>query len=175
MRFNPRSHAGSDAQLPQSPTLRRRFNPRSHAGSDAMVSSLPLYMQSFNPRSHAGSDVSMHKSLYRHRRFNPRSHAGSDLTRGNYSKSQLEFQSTLPRGERLSIPLKRALHFLVSIHAPTRGATMSRFRAALDTIVSIHAPTRGATWSFFFTFLFERFNPRSHAGSDHAHRLREHQ
>ena len=37
------------------------------------------------------------------------------------------------------------LLFLISIHAPTRGAT-SRTSGVLSTIfISIHAPTRGAT------------------------------
>ena len=56
-----------------------------------------------------------------------------------------QFQSTLPRGERLrALPnLKRTS--LISIHAPTRGATGS-----INDI---------ASWVV-------DFNPRSHAGSD---------
>ena len=34
---------------------------------------------------------------------------------------------------------------VVSIHAPTRGATYQTYPEILDNIVSIHAPTRGAT------------------------------
>ena len=34
---------------------------------------------------------------------------------------------------------------IVSIHAPTRGATISDRQAAAWEEVSIHAPTRGAT------------------------------
>ena len=34
---------------------------------------------------------------------------------------------------------------MVSIHAPTRGATEAVYENAFDDKVSIHAPTRGAT------------------------------
>ena len=34
---------------------------------------------------------------------------------------------------------------MVSIHAPTRGATSADMLSQLGTLVSIHAPTRGAT------------------------------
>jgi len=37
------------------------------------------------------------------------------------------------------------LGYLVSIHAPTRGATNKHTAAPLGHSVSIHAPTRGAT------------------------------
>ena len=88
-----------------------------------------------------------------------------------------QFQSTHPRGVRLSISL--SIHHSssfnprthegcdydycaslqpsnVSIHAPTRGATFSSRVRQQFTQVSIHAPTRGATkeiqnsndWSF---------------------------
>ena len=33
----------------------------------------------------------------------------------------------------------------ISIHAPTRGATITFFPFVLILIISIHAPTRGAT------------------------------
>jgi len=38
--------------------------------------------------------------------------------------------------------------FLVSIHAPTRGATEALSLFEAQAIVSIHAPTRGATEDF---------------------------
>ena len=34
---------------------------------------------------------------------------------------------------------------LISIHAPTRGATMISSRDIVEITISIHAPTRGAT------------------------------
>ena len=81
-----------------------------------------------------------------------------------------EFQSTLPREERHSCLFQLLLSCFISIHAPTRGATIiepskieelknfnprsherSDFmqETSLDTVdISIHAPTRGATYTF---------------------------
>ncbi len=82
---------------------------------------------------------------------------------------KIVFQSTRPRGARLLEHVNTSLEFLVSIHAPARGATSRatgaaariassfnpRARAGRDLMalrrfsdhlhVSIHAPARGAT------------------------------
>ena len=77
--------------------------------------------------------------------FNPRSREGSDQESCNTSEGCIEFQSTLPRGER-QIPLTlRVLPADVSIHAPARGATPYTQDQHCDT---------------------NRFNPRSREGSD---------
>ena len=121
--------------------------------------------ESFNPRSHEGSDLLCINDLRKSCSFNPRSHEGSDLCLF------------------CSIYL---LH-IVSIHAPTRGATkptrcvrlLSRCfnprshegsdclnpRDVLNYyLVSIHAPTRGATTKKpmlgFLHFLFQSTLPR---------------
>jgi hypothetical protein len=54
------------------------------------------------------------------------------------------FQSTLPRGARLSCGFssRRTLCF---IHAPARGATGGAQASPWPGWVSIHAPARGAT------------------------------
>ena len=78
-----------------------------------------------------------------------------------------EFQSTLPRRERRhrtvfpahklgfnprshegsdDLVLVPVLAGCVSIHAPTKGATVPDPQAESLDIVSIHAPTKGATW-----------------------------
>ena len=103
--------------------------------------------------------------------FNPRSHKGSDKDRAVWPGCRL-----------------------ISIHAPTRGATvdvsmfslMDTFQSTLpqgerpgltqrrlpQPQISIHAPTRGATSIRFkkFVFIFN-FNPRSHKGSDDVGKL----
>ena len=76
----------------------------------------------FNPRSHTGSDVALFLCFYYSVCFNPRSHTGSDA--------------------RFFTP---SLSIQVSIHAPTRGAT-------LHCMLSV--------------FKKRGFNPRSHTGSD---------
>ena len=56
-----------------------------------------------------------------------------------------QFQSTLPRGERLVQDLKECTNQQISIHAPARGATV-RYRSKIHCIPD--------------------FNPRSREGSD---------
>ena len=134
-------------------TLRRReqtkqirdFNPRSHEGSDLHRQLLIFSRRYFNPRSHEGSDFSTAILAHLAENFNPRSHEGSDI----------EFIYGFLRPE-------------ISIHAPTRGATLllaqqlpqgsdfnprSHEGSDLQSFgivrcicgISIHAPTRGAT------------------------------
>ena len=122
----------------------------------------------------------------------------------------LIFQSTLPREERQTMrkltiaelnfnprshersdPMvkKFLLMKMISIHAPTRGATCNSIRPlciyefqstlpreerhgtsrinAYQILISIHAPTRGATGAGIrYLADFRDFNPRSHERSD---------
>ena len=121
--------------------------------------------------------------------FNPRSRAGSDQVVLNLAVEPLQFQSTLPRGERpagsaalapwntvsihapargaTSWSAERASEVRVSIHAPARGATPLAEVITLGMEVSIHAPARGATDEAGVPPLYlPCFNPRSRAGSD---------
>ena len=101
--------------------------------------------------------------------FNPRTHTGCDKKPG----------------------VTRAKYH-VSIHAPTRGATMPRIDRFSSSIgfnprthtgcdavrglglgdqdsVSIHAPTRGATiCGSYISVIIYSFNPRTHTGCDEA-------
>ena len=55
--------------------------------------------------------------------FNPRSREGSDLRHRLHSWMYLQFQSTLPRRERLAgLPILK-IQYHISIHAPAKGAT----------------------------------------------------
>ena len=76
----------------------------------------------FNPRAHAGRDPHGVRYVRGLGCFNPRVHAGRD------------------HGLKELLRLWR-----VSIHAPTRGATIGEKKEEIWIIVSIHAPTRGAT------------------------------
>ena len=98
------------------------FNPRSHEGSDEAGPEIVEMVNDFNPRSHEGSDGTEKRLYQKNTYFNPRSHEGSDVFSG--------FSTVV-----LSI----------SIHAPTRGATI-----AVDFDGTLHTD----------------FNPRSHEGSD---------
>ena len=54
----------------------------------------------------------------------------------------------------------------ISIHAPTRGATDMYPIKKPKVIISIHAPTRGATQRPNSAGFHKYFNPRSHERSD---------
>ena len=58
----------------------------------------------------------------------------------------MQFQSTLPREERLNILGVISSPYHISIHAPTRGATIFAEHCNIKSHISIHAPTRGATY-----------------------------
>ncbi len=62
-----------------------------------------------------------------------------------YCLADMAFQSTPPRGGRPVIADTSRLSFLVSIHAPARGATRRCISTEARHGVSIHAPARGAT------------------------------
>jgi len=99
------------------------------------------------------------------------------------------FQSTRPHGARLVLIVVVVVNEIVSIHAPTRGATLKTLKSnnlirvsihastrgatvltpprTSAASVSIHAPTRGATQRLYSKYcIFESFNPRAHTGRD---------
>ena len=124
-------------------------------------------LDNFNPRSHEGSDARKPTDKQLFKIFQ------STLPRGERQKPKLRyralkgFQSTLPRGERpcrSQEEVPRMVYFNprshegsdgavkrcvlpdeISIHAPTRGATLLPMFDNISDDISIHAPTRGAT------------------------------
>ena len=122
-----------------------------------------MKFQSTLPR---GERPSPSRTTTRRCNFNPRSHEGSDVVVINgFSVNQV-----------------------ISIHAPTRGATRDTETKIKEIKISIHAPTRGATsrsedvaltagfqstlprgerqTPYHYHRLLFYFNPRSHEGSD---------
>ena len=89
--------------------------------------------------------ISFMKKLALYKCFNPRTHTGCD------------YRNAIENGASE-----------VSIHAPTRGATIGiTDRVSSEERVSIHAPTRGATYVMVTPFLMDvSFNPRTHTGCD---------
>ena len=64
-------------------------------------------------------------------------------------------------------------HYLISIHAPARGATVTIGPGALAELISIHAPARGATFlALLYACIFSYFNPRTREGCDDAGQAR---
>ena len=84
--------------------LYKCFNPRTHTGCDGSSPRLPLRSKCFNPRTHTGCDPSCHSLCKMYRCFNPRTHTGCDY---RFKDSGLSFSE-------------------VSIHPPTRGATVTK-------------------------------------------------
>ena len=107
-RFNPRSREGSDTTPPVHPATTRRFNPRSREGSDCHSLRASDQVTCFNPRSREGSDCRF--GFYLGKALRVSIHAPArGATRQPASARNLtpQFQSTLPRGERLMQPARR--------------------------------------------------------------------
>ena len=145
---------------------RKYFNPRSHERSDGAMfvgnNEFGIF-QSTLPREERRRTNS--RKVFE---FSISIHAPTrGATQCAYSHPlRFTFQSTLPREERpQTLPLSdRLCHFnprshersdrsctktlclsIISIHAPTRGATLTDDEIINNALISIHAPTRGAT------------------------------
>ena len=119
------------------------FNPRTHTGCDGLPSVLLKSYASFNPRTHTGCDTGRTWYGWWRSCFNPRTHTGCDYRiQGDYRVNP------------------------VSIHAPTRGATVPYCSKRHLLHVSIHAPTRGATALEDFMQKYDKFQ------STHPHGVR---
>src|SRR5699024_9390595 len=77
----------------------------------------------FNPRTHLGCDQRVQTDRPAAENFNPRTHMGCDRT-AMYGLDTLR---------------------MISIHAPTWGATANALLTKHGYVISIHAPTWGAT------------------------------
>ena len=124
--------------------LHTYFNPRSDERSDGQSVMYKPSTAYFNPRSDERSDMvkSNQQSHYNH--FNPRSDERSDRVVCSYR-----------------------LLLLISIHAPTNGATIMLANTINRRSISIHAPTNGATSSPHSPVIIAcHFNPRSDERSD---------
>ena len=91
---------GATDMNPDNDQIIHNFNPRSHERSDHERISQFKLLAYFNPRSHERSDSTSSASYSFCTNFNPRSHERSDIVR-----------------------LIVVMISLISIHAPTRGAT----------------------------------------------------
>ena len=141
----------------------------------------------FNPRAHVGRDMMKSSLFYNDMSFNPRAHVGRDLLLPLRVDDCIPFQSTRPRGARHAYTSLR-VHvrcFNPRAHVGRDEALITR---CLVSMVSIHAPTWGATGStpknvFGMEFQSTRprgarrpslprggsrmgFNPRAHVGRD---------
>ena len=122
--------------------------------------------QGFNPRTHTGCDATLCKLSSQGHCFNPRTHTGCDIQTRLYQSSQISFNPRTHTGcDEVDWTLRLQEH--VSIHAPTRGATLDITVKSNTMRVSIHAPTRGATCCLPRLYLLLQFQ------STHPHGVRQ--
>ena len=121
----------------------------------------------FNPRSREGSDFHNRHNLRLSGNFNPRSREGSDKLSRDRRMASVQFQSTLPRRERLYDPIKQKWKFyfnprsregsdkrayVFAGHVPnfnprSREGSDEKRPHRFDRLrISIHAPAKGATY-----------------------------
>ena len=139
--------------------------PRGARHADVVVVALPRLVSIHAPTR--GATLARAPAHGRDARFNPRAHAGRDPWSNLPTSATLSFNPRAHAG-RDELPLAYMLaEGVVSIHAPTRGATPAKERLLQRFTVSIHAPTRGAT-AGRLDHARRRggFNPRAHAGRD---------
>ena len=104
-----------------------------------------LILLYFNPRSHERSDcVSTCSTCFSTTYFNPRSHERSDIAKETYRPALFISIHAPTRGATMRSVTQKCIN-CISIHAPTRGATKNPQAVANNSNISIHAPTRGAT------------------------------
>ena len=147
-----------------------------------------MIVSCFNPRTHEGCDLPAAPPLASVGRFNPRTHEGCDYLRLARKAEAIMFQSTHPRGVRHLNFLLLTLTKTVSIHAPTRGATIknrsifsfNRFQSThprgvrqvhdvsckeYQTFQSTHPRGVRLRTSSRAVYILS-FNPRTHEGCD---------
>ena len=121
------------------------FNPRTHAGCDigsSFVPSCPPSVSIHAPTQ--GATISSHSSFDWSLGFNPRTHAGCDRETSRSIRANSAFQSTHPRRVRHRARLHQTdcRCFNPRTHA---GCDHRAGLHRVDELVSIHAPTQGAT------------------------------
>ena len=122
----------------------QNFNPRSHERSDHKRQTVCQRCKRFQSTLPREERQSFSATAYYLCNFNPRSHERSDGSNLTVCLNCIQFQSTLPREERRNIIYTLWID-RISIHAPTRGATLPSETGSSAIKISIHAPTRGAT------------------------------
>ena len=165
--FNPRTHTGCDKYKSNTFICTLWFqSTHPHGVRHKCGDSSKARGTRFNPRTHTGCDGLLQAILSTGVKFQSTHPHGVRLRKQFDGGLYLPFQSTHPHGVLhtpynlsnsqifLNPPPHRggdghtaghAHGELVSIHAPTRGATVKELGAHKVLLVSIHAPTRGAT------------------------------
>ena len=163
------SHAltGCDESLQLPDFTETGFNPRTLTGCDLSIVKLNIVILSFNPRTLTGCDIFPVGQAPCRCRFNPRTLTGCDTQNSIIISTLPMFQSTHPHGVRHHLlTISTILLTFQSTHP--HGVRPDHLTIELIILlVSIHAPSRGATMgSYFFAERSIRFNPRTLTGCD---------
>ena len=141
------------------------FNPRTHEGCDIPKT---LHGAGTKVSIHAptrGATISKIKRIKR-KMFQSTHPRGVRHTHRHGSYICQEFQSTHPRGVRRQSISMIAESPLVSIHAPTRGATLKSLSCNIILLFQSTHP-RGVRLNPVGHYLnYSSFNPRTHEGCD---------
>ena len=144
--FNPRTHKGCDQAWHIQICVLSGFNPRTHKGCDFASESVKIFIDVSIHAPTRGATVErarkdggqvfqsthpqgVRRQVFRRVQwcqcFNPRTHKGCDNAFVRNKVADAEFQSTHPQGVRRSVTTDIHRTKRVSIHAPTRGATLT--------------------------------------------------
>ncbi len=141
------------------------FNPRSRVGSDVCFTEFYHTANYFNPRSRVGSDSGPIANLPTHA-ISIHAPAWGATAVWRIGKLRIKFQSTLPRGERLTCLKRTNANAGISIHAPAWGATLTQRPLQASNKFQSTLP-RGERRGVLNDGMVDvYFNPRSRVGSD---------
>ena len=114
-------------------------------GCDHWSSSSGTVMPNFNPRTHVGCDKRTLLVDGTRSNFNPRTHVGCDPGAPEPPEPPGLISIHAPTWGATREPCLWTEHAPISIHAPTWGATVEPGLNGGFWVISIHAPTWGAT------------------------------
>ena len=146
MCFNPRTHTGCDIFAVLNikiPIMFQSTHPHGVRQAKQKFLEVTLSFQSTHPHGvrRKTADVITQTTLFQ----STHPHGVRRTLFLHIRNNKGKFQSTHPHGVRHLFKIRQFYGRLVSIHAPTRGATGKNRCKLFDKQVSIHAPTRGAT------------------------------
>ena len=172
-RFNPRTHTGCDRALKRLKVAFVCFNPRTHTGCDSDYTKTRFFAAWFQSTHPHGVRLCLITPTTNPKSFQSTHPHGVRPLVANNDLNFFEFQSTHPHGVRLRV---RDIDFVISGFQSTHPHGVrphQRSPRQYITMVSIHAPTRGATNKAREDFTaFACFNPRTHTGCDPETKLR---
>ena len=172
--FNPRTHTGCDSLDKTSCLI-----PIVSIHAPTRGATLRNYITSFkcdcfNPRTHTGCDCRSFSFLRIIKKFQSTHPHGVRHTDKALPVISNQFQSTHPHGVRPSAFRLPVFVFLFQSTHPHGVRHISKTISTRYIVVSIHAPTRGATFNGFVgSARSTGFNPRTHTGCDAAEAIRQ--